>query len=83
MLVSLNPVRDIDPMRVLGEFDYDHPVFDIGAMAAQRRLPQLQGVWHTWYAGAWAGYGFHEDGLQSGYRAADLLLTQWRRREAA
>lgn len=83
VMVSLNPVRDIDPARVLGEFDYDHPVFDIGAMAAQRRLPQLQGVWRTWYAGAWAGYGFHEDGLQSGYRAADLLLARWRRREAA
>lgn len=83
VLVSLNPVQDIDPAQVLGEFDYEHPVFDLGAMAAQKRVPQLQGVQHTWFAGAWTGYGFHEDGLQSGWRAADALLAQWQRREAA
>ena len=83
MLVSLNPARSIDPAQVLGEFDYDHPVFDLGALAAQKQVPQLQGAQHTWFAGAWTGYGFHEDGLQSGYRAADALLAQIRRREAA
>ena len=83
VLVSLNPVRGIDPARVLGAFDYDHPVFDLGALAAQKQLPLLQGAQHTWFAGAWTGYGFHEDGLQSGYRAADALLAQLRRREAA
>ena len=83
VLVSLNPVQDIDPAQVLGEFDYEHPVFDLGAMAAQKLVPQLQGVQHTWFAGAWTGYGFHEDGLQSGWRAADALLAQWQRREAA
>jgi len=83
VLVSLNPVRAIDPSQVLGAYDYEHPVFDLGAMAAQKRVPQLQGARHTWFAGAWTGYGFHEDGLQSGYRAADALLTQLRRREAA
>lgn len=83
VMVSLNPVRPIDPARVLAEFDYEHPVFDLPAMAAQARVPQLQGVQHTWFCGAWTGYGFHEDGLQSGYRAADLLLAQSIRREAA
>ncbi|WP_404300335.1 NAD(P)/FAD-dependent oxidoreductase [Alicycliphilus denitrificans] len=83
VLVSLNPARPIDPAQVLAEFDYDHPVFDLGALTAQGRVPQLQGVQRTWFAGAWTGYGFHEDGLQSGYRAADLLLAQLRRREAA
>jgi predicted NAD/FAD-binding protein len=83
VLVSLNPVRGIDPARVLGAFDYDHPVFDLGALAAQKQLPLLQGAQHTWFAGAWTGYGFHEDGLQSGYRAADALLAQIRRQEAA
>ncbi|AEB85340.1 NAD(P)/FAD-dependent oxidoreductase [Alicycliphilus denitrificans] len=83
VLVSLNPVRSIDRAQVLGEFDYDHPVFDLGALAAQKQVPQLQGAQQTWFAGAWTGYGFHEDGLQSGYRAAEGLLAQLRRREAA
>ncbi|WP_287803178.1 FAD-dependent oxidoreductase [Diaphorobacter sp.] len=83
VLVSLNPTRSIAAEKVLAEFDYDHPVFDLAAIAAQDQVPQLQGVQRTWYCGAWAGYGFHEDGLQSGYRAADLLLEQLRQREAA
>jgi predicted NAD/FAD-binding protein len=83
VLVSLNPVRDIDPARVLAQFDYEHPVFDLAAMQAQTQVGQLQGVCNTWYCGAWTGYGFHEDGLQSGYRAADLLLAQARQRVAA
>lgn len=83
VLVSLNPARPIDPQRVLAEFDYDHPVFDLDAIAAQARVPQLQGGQLTWFCGAWTGYGFHEDGLQSGYRAADLMLAQMRQREAA
>jgi len=68
---------------VLGAYDYEHPVFDLAAIEAQTRVPQLQGVQHTWYCGAWAGYGFHEDGLQSGYRAAHALLARWQRKEAA
>lgn len=83
VLVSLNPVRPIAPAQVLAGFDYEHPVFDLTALDAQAQLPQLQGVQHTWFCGAWAGYGFHEDGLQSGYRAAGLLLARMRRAEAA
>ena len=82
VLVSLNPVSAIASTKVLGEFDYAHPVFDLGALSAQKRLPELQGVQRTWFAGAWTGYGFHEDGLQSGYRAADALLAQRHRLEA-
>ncbi|WP_322998641.1 NAD(P)/FAD-dependent oxidoreductase [Castellaniella sp.] len=83
VLVSLNPVSPIDPQKILGEFDYDHPVFDLQAWSAQSQIPRIQGVRRTWFAGAWTGYGFHEDGLQSGYRAADALLAQMRYREAA
>ena len=83
VLVSLNPARPIARDKVLAEFDYDHPVFDLPAIAAQDQVPVLQGTQRTWYCGAWTGYGFHEDGLQSGYRAADLLLQQLQRREAA
>jgi predicted NAD/FAD-binding protein len=76
IFVSLNPVRTINPAQILGEFNYHHPVFDLEAITAQQQVPQLQGLQHTWFAGAWTGYGFHEDGLQSGYHAADALLTQ-------
>jgi len=73
---SLNPVRPIDPGKVLAEFEYSHPVFDLAAIRAQSRVPELQGMQHTWYCGAWTAYGFHEDGLQSGETAAQSLLAQ-------
>jgi uncharacterized protein len=72
---SLNPVRAIDPAKILAEFDYSHPVFDLAAIQAQQRVSELQGVQHTWYCGAWTGYGFHEDGLKSGLAVAQNLLT--------
>lgn len=75
VVVSLNPLRDVDPARVLGDFQYAHPVFDLDAMAAQKRLPDLQGREHTWYCGAWAGYGFHEDGLKAGLEVARQIAT--------
>ena len=82
---SLNPVRPIARHKILAEFDYSHPVFDMAAIAAQQRVPELQGQQHTWYCGAWTGYGFHEDGLKSGLAAADALLarTQQARKAAA
>jgi len=72
---SLNPVRPIAQEKVLAEFEYSHPVFDMAAIDAQKRIPELQGEQHTWYCGAWTGYGFHEDGLKSGLAAAEALLT--------
>jgi predicted NAD/FAD-binding protein len=82
---SLNPVRPINPDQVLAEFEYSHPVFDGPAIQAQQRVGELQGQQHTWYCGAWTGYGFHEDGLKSGLAVADELLAHTRtaRREAA
>ncbi|NBX56372.1 MAG: hypothetical protein EBT70_15180, partial [Betaproteobacteria bacterium] len=71
--IARTPV--IDARHVLGSFDYDHPVFDLAAIQAQRKLPQLQGQLHTWFAGAWMGYGFHEDGLKAGRAAANGVLT--------
>lgn len=79
VVVSLNPVREPDERRVHAEIDYAHPVFDRAAIAAQRRLPEIQGRRGLWFCGAWAGYGFHEDGLQSGRAAAQALLAQWQR----
>ena len=75
VVVSLNPVRAIDPSKVLGEYDYAHPVFDLAAIEAQSQLPSLQGQQNTWYAGAWMGYGFHEDGFKAGRDAALGILA--------
>ncbi len=74
VLVSLNPSRPIARHHIMGECDYAHPVFDMAALAAQQRLPELQGVNHTYFCGAWTGYGFHEDGLKSGLAVARELL---------
>ncbi|MDH0496247.1 NAD(P)/FAD-dependent oxidoreductase [Comamonas aquatica] len=78
VLVSLNPVRSIAPDQVLAEIDYAHPVFDLAALRAQAQVPALQGQQFTWFCGAWTGYGFHEDGLRSGYAAAAGVLASLR-----
>ncbi len=75
VLVSLNPVRKIARNHVMGEYDYDHPVFDRAAIDAQAEVAQLQGQRRTWFCGAWTGYGFHEDGLKSGQRVGRTLLN--------
>jgi uncharacterized protein len=73
LFVSLNPARDPDPALVIGEWDYEHPVFDQAAVAAQGELWSLQGQGGVWFAGAWFGSGFHEDGLQAGLAVAEQL----------
>ncbi|MFP1631223.1 NAD(P)/FAD-dependent oxidoreductase [Zhengella sp. ZM62] len=80
LFVSLNPPREPKPGTLFGEYSYAHPQFDAAALAAQQALPALQGVRNTWYAGAWTGYGFHEDGLKSGLAAAEQLgaVIPWR-----
>jgi predicted NAD/FAD-binding protein len=70
VVVSLNPLQEIDPEQVLGSYAYDHPVFDLAAIAAQKQVPELQGQRGTYFCGAWTGYGFHEDGLASGLEVA-------------
>ena len=59
-----------------GEFHYAHPVFDRRAIAAQARLPGLQGRGDTWFCGAWTGYGFHEDGLVSALDVSARLIAK-------
>ncbi|OOG24550.1 NAD/FAD-binding protein [Thioalkalivibrio denitrificans] len=71
-LVSLNPLLEPRDERVVAEMTYHHPVFDRMAMAAQHRIPGLQGQDRLWFCGAWCGFGFHEDGLRS------ALSVAWR-----
>jgi predicted NAD/FAD-binding protein len=62
---------------VLGSFEYSHPVFDMAAIDAQKRLPALQGRSHVWFCGAWTRYGFHEDGLVSALDVTERLRRSW------
>ena len=58
---------------MVDRYEYHHPVFDAGALAAQKQLHRIQGRARTWFAGAWTGYGFHEDGMRSGVEVAKAL----------
>jgi predicted NAD/FAD-binding protein len=73
VIVSLNPIDEPKPSSVIASFDYAHPVFDAAAISAQRQLGAIQGRQNTWFAGAWTGYGFHEDGLKSGLAVAQSI----------
>ncbi|MCK6394294.1 FAD-dependent oxidoreductase [Zoogloea sp.] len=73
VVLSLNPLVEPAADTVLGRYGYAHPVFDQGAIDAQARLPDLQGQRNSWFAGAWTGYGFHEDGLKSALAVASAL----------
>jgi predicted NAD/FAD-binding protein len=73
VFITLNPPRPPREDLTFGLYDYSHPQFDVKALAAQERLPSIQGQNGTYYCGAWTRYGFHEDGLSSGLKVAALL----------
>jgi predicted NAD/FAD-binding protein len=75
-LVTLNSNSRIDPGTVLDRMVYDHPLYTPTSVAAQRALPALN-VGRTAFAGAYHGWGFHEDGCASGVRAAKSLGVDW------
>ena len=70
---TLNPLTLPDEELIHGEFHYRHPVFDQKAIAAQPRLSKIQGKNGLFFAGAWTGFGFHEDGLKSAIAVAKTL----------
>jgi predicted NAD/FAD-binding protein len=73
LFVTLNaPTAPRDDL-VYRRFVYEHPIFDLAAMRAQRELWSLQGRRRTWFCGAYFGSGFHEDGLQAGLAVAEQL----------
>lgn len=73
LFVTLNPIQEPAAGSIHRSFLYDHPAFNLDSIDAQTRLWDLQGVQNTWYCGAWFGYGFHEDGIQSGLAVAEAL----------
>ena len=73
LFVTLNREREIDPAKVHGRWIYHHPLFTAQTVAAQARRPEIQGTDRIWFAGAYWGYGFHEDGARSGVEVARSL----------
>lgn len=84
VLVTMNPLHPPNPSLVQAELSYKHPLYTSAAVKAQSRLEDIQGVRGVWYCGAWTGYGFHEDGFESGLRVAVKLggSVPWERKEA-
>ncbi|MDG1709281.1 MAG: FAD-dependent oxidoreductase [Emcibacteraceae bacterium] len=73
LFVTLNPHEEPNSDLVHYKKNYDHPIFDLSTLTAQKQLMDIMGHRNVWYAGAHFGYGFHEDGLQSGLFAAEQL----------
>ena len=76
LCVTLNRTEEINPADILGIYSYHHPIYDLAAFAAQSRWEEINGVNHTWYVGAWWGYGFHEDAMRSAQRVLDAFDTR-------
>ena len=73
IFVTLNPTREITPEYVFDRHVFEHPIFDQAAVAAQEKLPLIQGRRGVWFCGAYTRNGFHEDGLLSAVKAAQMM----------
>jgi predicted NAD/FAD-binding protein len=73
LFVTLNPIDPVREDLIYDEHVFRHPVFDRAALGAQREIADIQGRNRTWFAGAWLGHGFHEDGWASGAAVASTL----------
>ncbi|MFF4260644.1 NAD(P)/FAD-dependent oxidoreductase [Streptomyces virginiae] len=75
-IVTLNARGRVDPFDVIARMVYEHPVYTPRSVAAQEELPRLN-TSVTAFAGAYHGWGFHEDGCRSGVAAAEALGVRW------
>jgi predicted NAD/FAD-binding protein len=80
LFVTLNPKAPLRPDLVFDSHEFEHPLFDHAAIAAQPSLQALQGARNSWFCGAYLRHGFHEDGLASAVQVARLLGAEapWR-----
>ncbi|MFT5420598.1 MAG: putative NAD/FAD-binding protein [Candidatus Endobugula sp.] len=75
--VTLNATKKIDPDKILGQYQYTHPVFSLASEAAVKHWNDINGVNRSWFCGAYWGNGFHEDGVKSAVRVAEGLGVSW------
>jgi predicted NAD/FAD-binding protein len=80
LFVTLNPKSPLRHELVFDRHEFEHPLFDHAAIAAQPRVQAVQGARNTWFCGAYLRHGFHEDGLASAVHVARLLGAEapWR-----
>ncbi len=76
-VVTLNRTDAIDPAKILRRMRYHHPVYSHASVAAQQRKAEIQGQRRTWFAGAYWGWGFHEDGMRSAVEVAASMGVAW------
>jgi predicted NAD/FAD-binding protein len=77
IVVTLNRTAQIAPQKILKRLRYHHPVYTQASVAAQQRKVEIQGANRTWFAGAYWGWGFHEDGMRSAVDVANGLGVRW------
>ena len=75
--VTLNATEEIAPEKIIGRYQYSHPVFSLESVAAAERWAEVNGVNRTWFCGAWWANGFHEDGVVSALRVTEALGVNW------
>ncbi|HET9106734.1 MAG TPA: FAD-dependent oxidoreductase [Steroidobacteraceae bacterium] len=83
LVVTLNRSEAIDPAKVLRRMRYHHPLYTHAGIAAQRRRAEIQGIGRVWFAGAYWGWGFHEDGMRSAVEVSQGLGVRWAAAERA
>jgi len=71
--LTLNPFIPIEDNKIIKKVEFSHPFYDINTINAQKNLSALQGINNTYFCGSYFGYGFHEDGLNSGMEVAKKL----------
>lgn len=77
IVVTLNRTAQIAPEKILRRMRYHHPLYSQASVAAQTRKSEIQGRNNTWFAGAYWGWGFHEDGMRSAVEVATGLGARW------
>jgi len=73
ILLTLNQTDKIEPSSIIRTFSFDHPAYDISSAAAQQQIASIQGTRRAYFCGAYCGYGFHEDGVNSALAVAALF----------
>jgi len=71
--VTLNPTREIPAIHQIKEVEFEHPMFDSSSVASQEKIKTISGNDRIYYAGAYLGYGFHEDGFHSAYEISKKI----------